>query len=218
MPLHPHDTTDNPSLHNARLQHLINAAVVAAILFDPTGAKALLDIPDAELGRRFKTRLMQVIGVATALNLDLSSLREEDEKQGYRTRRRASELGGLTDFSAANVERYSLVLQGKLLCAEDFCEALGITEKRLSKDIASGRIFSVEFEAEPYYPAFFLSNLFDRKDFAKVARRLGDSAGWTKWEFVTTPAESLGGLTPLRLLMREEIERALKAAADFAER
>lgn len=217
MQRYPRDTKDTPSLDNAGLQHVINTAVVAAILFDPTGAEALLDVSDAELGRLFKTRLMQVIGVATALNLDLSSIGEEYEEQNRRTRRRGAEFEGLTDCSAANLERYSLVLQGKLLPTTDFCKALGITERKLHKDVASGQIFSVEFEAEPYYPAFLLSNLFNRKDLAKVVRRLDGSTGWDKWKFFTTPTASLGGLTPLRLLMREEVELALKAAVDVTE-
>ncbi|WP_157727062.1 hypothetical protein [Burkholderia pseudomallei] len=144
---HPRDTKDNPSLDSAGLQHVINTAVVAAILFDPTGVEALLDISDAEVGRLFKTHLMRVIGVASALNMEVSSVREEDEKQSNRTKRRGWEFPGLTDCSAANIERYSLVLQGKLLPIGDFCQASGITERRLSKDVASGRLFSVEFEA-----------------------------------------------------------------------
>lgn len=211
------DVKENPSLQDPEVRRVIRSAVVAAILSDPTGVEALLYLSDAELGRLLKTRLMEVIGVAAVLDLDLSLIREKDEEPNSRTRRRAPEFEGLADCSAANLERYSLVLQGKLLPAEDFCKVLGITKQKLSKDLASGRIFSVEFEAEPYYPAFFLSNLFDRKDFAKVVRRLGESTGWSKWKFFTTPTESLGGLTPLRLLMREEVERALKAAADLTE-
>jgi hypothetical protein len=131
---------------------------------------------------------------------------------------RVSEFEGLTDCSAANLERYSLVLQGKLLCQEEFCLASSITEQRLSADVASGRIFSVEFEGEPYYPAFFLSKLFDRKDFTQVVRLLGESTGWSKWKFFMTPREALNGLTPLRLLMREEVERALRVAKDLSEK
>ncbi|WP_102633009.1 MULTISPECIES: hypothetical protein [Paraburkholderia] len=190
-------------------------AAVAAMLSDPTGAEASLFLSDAEVGRLFKAHLIQVIGTATLSNLDLSSTREEDEKQGRLTNRRASELPGLTNVSAANIERYSLVLQGRLLPAEDFCKAAGITEQKLSEEVASCRVFAVEFEFTQYYPTFALSNLVSPKDFARVVRRLGDSTGWGKWKFFTTPSESLGGLTPLRLLMGEEVERALAAASDF---
>ncbi|MGF6939974.1 hypothetical protein OKW41_009136 [Paraburkholderia sp. UCT70] len=197
------------------VRQVMRNAAVAAMLSDPTGAEASLFLSNAEVGRLFKAHLIQVIGTATLSNLDLSSTREEDEKQGQLTNRRASELPGLTDVSAANIERYSLVLQGRLLPAEDFCKAAGITEQKLSEEVASCRVFTVEFESKQYYPIFALSNLVDRRDFAKVVRRLGDSTGWGKWKFFTTPSESLGGLTPLRLLMREEVERALAAAADF---
>ena len=197
------------------VRHVMRNAAVAATLSDPTGAEALLFLSDAEVGRLFKAHLIQVIGTATLSNLDLSSTREEDDKQGRMTSRRVSEFPGLTSVSAANIERYSLVLQGRLLPAEDFCKAAGITEQKLSEDVASCRLFTVEFESDQYYPIFALSNLINRRDFYRVVRRLGDSTGWSKWKFFTTPSESLGGLTPLRLLQRDEVERALAAADEF---
>ncbi|CAL8475659.1 Antitoxin Xre/MbcA/ParS-like toxin-binding domain-containing protein (plasmid) [Caballeronia sp. S22] len=197
------------------VRHVMRNAAVAAMLSDPTGAEASLFLSDAEVGRLFKAHLIQVIGTATLSNLDLSSTREEDEKRGRITARRASEFPSLSSVSAANIERYSLVLQGRLLPADDFCKAAGITEAKLSEDVASGRVFTVEFESNQYYPIFALSNLFNRRDFARVVRRLGDVTGWSKWKFFTTPSESLGGLTPLRLLGREQVERALAAADEF---
>ena len=73
----------------------------------------------------------------------------------------------------------------------------------------------MEFESDQYYPIFALSSQVHRGNFAKVVRGLGDSSGWSKWKFFTTPSESLGGLTPLKLLMREEVGRALAAAEEF---
>lgn len=197
------------------VRHVMRNAAVAAMLSDPTGAEASLFLSDAEVGRLFKAHLIQVIGNATLANLDLSSTREEDETRGCLTTRRAFEFPGLTSVSAANIERYSLVLQGRLLPADDFCKAAGITEEQLSQDVASCRVFTVEFESNQYYPIFALSNLVDRREFATVVRRLGDSTGWSKWKFFTTPSEALGGLTPLRLLQRDEVQRALVAADEF---
>ncbi|MBU9576676.1 hypothetical protein [Burkholderia multivorans] len=200
------------------LELVLRGAAAAAIMSNAIGAEALLDFPDAQVGRLFKARLVRAIGVASALNLDLRSVLADDETQCGRIGRRASEPLQLTDCSADNLERYSVVLQGKLLRGSDFCRLLGITEDRLRKRVASGRIFSVEFEAEPYYPAFLLSDLLDHKDFAKVVQRLGDSTGWSKWKFFTTPAESLGGLTPLWALARKRVKPVLKAAENFAQR
>ncbi|WOD17127.1 hypothetical protein [Paraburkholderia kirstenboschensis] len=215
MPRSGSNAKDNPLLNGTDVRHVARNAAVAAMVSDPTGAEALLFLSDAEVGRLFKAHLIQVIGTATLSNLDLSSTREEDENQRRLTKRRLSEFSGLTNLSAANIERYSLVLQGRLLPAEDFCKAAGITEQKLSEDVASYRLFTVEFESYQYYPIFALSNLINSRDFSRVVRRLGDSTGWSKWKFFTTPSKSLGGLTPLRLLQRDEVERALAAADEF---
>src|SRR6185437_72914 len=174
MPRSGSNAKDNPLFNGTDVRHVMRNAAVAAMLSDPTGAEASLLLSDAEIGRLFKAHLIQVIGTATLSNLDLSSTRDEDENQSHLTRRRASKSEGLTNISAANIERHSLVLQGRLLPAEDFCKAAGITEQRLSDDVATCRLFTVEFESNQYYPIFALSNLVDRRDFARVVRRLGD--------------------------------------------
>ena len=104
-----------------------------------------------------------------------------------------------------------------MLHAVDVCKALGITEQRLSKDGATGRIFSVDLGATPYYPAFFLANEINRKDLAKVVRKLGDLSGWRKWDFFTEPNGALGKLTPLQALMHGELKQTLRAAEGFLE-
>ncbi|AOJ94844.1 hypothetical protein WK22_17815 [Burkholderia multivorans] len=187
------------------MELVLRGAAAAAIMSNPIGAEALLDFPDVEVGRVFKARLLRAIGVASALNLDLRSVLADDETQRGCVGRRASEPLQLTDRSADNLERYSIVLQGKLLRGSGFCRLLGITDDGLRERVESRRIFSVEFEAESYYPTFLLSDLLDHKDFAKVVRRLGDSA------------ESVGGLTPLGALARKQVKPVLKAAENFAE-
>ncbi|WMY09081.1 hypothetical protein [Paraburkholderia phenoliruptrix] len=209
------DMPGSGSITSTDVRQVMRNAAVAAMLSDPTVAEASLFLSDAEIGRLFKVHLIQVIGTATLANLDLSSTREEEEYQRCLSKHRALESRGLTNISAANIERWSLVLQGRLLPGEDFCATEGITEQKLCEDVAACRVFSVEFESNQYYPIFALSNLVNRRDFTRVVRRLGDMTGWSKWKFFTTPSESLGGLTPLRLLQREEVERALAAADDF---
>jgi hypothetical protein len=220
MPRATRDTKDDTALKDARVAHAIHTAVIAAILFDPKGVEALLELPDAELGRRFKNMLWKVAGVATAYNLDLPALSEEKENLQRRFKR-TSKLKvheAVADRARANSERYPLLAEGKILRIDEFCRASRITEKRLHRDIAAGRVFSVDLARETYIPAFFLSNLFDRKDFAKVFHRLDGLPAWSKWDFLTTPIESQGGSTPLQLLMAESMEQVLKAADDFAKR
>ncbi|WP_147309969.1 hypothetical protein [Paraburkholderia sp. BL6669N2] len=187
------------------MQYLLRRAAVAAILFDPIGAKALLDLPDAEVGRRFKISLARLIGRATVLNVDLASIREEDgrSKRGSERRRPA---------------RDSLVAEGKLLRAAIVCAALGITERQLTSDLAAGRIFNVDINADEFYPAFFLASELDRRQLAKVVRRLDGLTGWAKWRFFTEPKASLANLTPLQALLHGEMKPVLQTADAFIAR
>lgn len=194
---------NTPPLDETRMEYLFRRAAVAAVLFDPIGSEALLKLPDAEVGRLFKIHLAQVMGVATVLNVDLRSLREQDDKQPSKGTR-----GAIRRMSSRN----ALVAEGKLLRAEMLCESLGITEQRLRKLVASGRIFAIDIQGAQYYPAFFLANGLDRKDLSKVARRLGGLTGWSKWRFFTEPNESLGGLTPLQALLRGDVKQVLRTA------
>jgi hypothetical protein len=185
------------------MEHLFRRAAVAVVLFDLRAAEALLKLSDAEVGRLFKIHLARVMGVATVLNVDLRSLREQDEKQRSKRKR-----GAIRRMPSRN----ALVAEGKLLRAQIVCEALGITEQRLSKSVAIGRIFSVEVGGEHYYPAFFLANELDRKALSKVTWRLSGLTGWEKWSFFTEPKETLGGLTPLQALLRGDVKQVTRTA------
>lgn len=198
---------DSPH-HDDRALRVIHMAAVAAVLFDPTAAAALLEIPDAELGRLFKIRLMRIAGLSTALDLEVTST-----PGGMRSALNRGERGSKRGKSA----RYALIAKGKLLHLTDFLAASGISEHMLVKDLAARRLFSVEIGRDAYYPAFFLVDELDRKTLAKVSRRLGNVAGWRKWKFFTTPKTKLGNSTPLQALMRGDAKQVLQSAAAFAE-
>ncbi|MFP3550496.1 hypothetical protein SB861_07255 [Paraburkholderia sp. SIMBA_049] len=203
----------------AQLDHAIDCAVVAALLVDPIGWNALLELSDEELGRRFKNRLWKVIGVSTVLNIDLPSTRDVDEKLrkgvSRKSKRRTLESEGAIQSASTNSERYDLVRQGKLLRMDDYLGAADVTEKKLSKSLASGKVFSVELEGEVCIPGFFLTPMIHHNDFAKVLRSLGDTTGWNRWDFFTTPIDALGGSTPLQFLAINKVKPVLKAAEEF---
>jgi excisionase family DNA binding protein len=212
-----------PSLEETRLaqiDHLIDCAVVAALLVDPKGWNALLELSDEQLGRMFKNRLWKVIGVSTILSLDLPLMRDESEKRrkGVTRKRkpRTSENEDAIESVSANSERYDFVHQGKLLRIDDYLGAADVTEKKLRKSLASGKVFSVELGGEVYIPGFFLSPMITHNDFAKAIRGLGDASGWGRWDFFTTPREALGGSTPLQFLAINKVKPVLKAADEFA--
>ncbi|CAL8475658.1 Antitoxin Xre/MbcA/ParS-like toxin-binding domain-containing protein (plasmid) [Caballeronia sp. S22] len=149
-------------------------------------------------------------------------MHDEDENLRKRIRRqsklRTSKNEDLIQSASANPERYDLVRQGKLLRMDDYLGAADVTEKKLGKSLASGRVFSVELEGEVYIPAFFLSPMIHHNDFAKVVRSLDDMSGWNRWEFFTTPTEPLGGATPLQFLAIKKVKPVQKAAEEFTKR
>ncbi len=202
------DGSEDSPHHDARALRVIHMAAVAAVLFDPTAAAALLEIPDAELGRLFKIRLMRIAGLSTALNLEVSSTPG---------RMQSASNGGKRGSKRGKPARYALIAKGKLLHLTDFLTASGISEHRLAKDLAARRLFSVEIGRDAYYPAFFLVDELDRKSLAKVSRRLGHLTGWSKWSYFTTPNASLGSSTPLQALMRGDAKLVLRSAAAFVE-
>ncbi|MGF6923215.1 hypothetical protein [Paraburkholderia sp. 40] len=168
----------------------------------------------------FKNQLWRVIGVPTILNLDLPALHQEGEDLRKRIRRQ-SNLRTHEDAiqsESANAELHALVDHGKLLRMEDYIGAAGVTEKKLSKSLASGKVFSVELEGEAYIPGFFLSPTIPNNDFAKVLRSLGDTSDWNTWIFFTTPIEALGGSTPLQFLAINKVKPVLTAAKQFTKR
>jgi hypothetical protein len=202
------DESENGPRPDARALRVLRMAGVAATLFDPTAARALLDLPDAELGRLFKIRLMKIAGLSTALDLDVASIRGESEQASIEVNR------GSTRSKSA---RYALIAKGKLLLKSDFLAASDISEQKLTKDLAARRIFSVDIGTDTYYPAFFLVDELNRKALANVVRRLGDLTGWTKWNYLTTPNASLGNSTPLQGLMHGDAKQVLRSAAAFVE-
>ncbi|BBU30234.1 hypothetical protein BTHE68_39680 [Burkholderia sp. THE68] len=220
MPQSTHSAENKTTANEEWLEHIIHRAVVAAILCDPKGAEALLEIPDAALGRMFKNHLCKAVGQATVYGIDLPALREKEDELRKRVgpeSNRMPEHKPSPKYRDANVARYPLVLQGKVLRKHDFCNSAGVTEKKLAKLVESQRVFRVFFGPEAYYPAFFLSPSIFRDDFKKVVRALGRTDPWTIFDFFTMPHESLGGATPLQRLSVGDVKPIVEEAASFAE-
>ncbi|WP_165986998.1 hypothetical protein [Caballeronia sp. SBC1] len=187
-------------------------------MVDPISWNALLELSDEQLGRMFKNRLWKVIGTSTILNLDLPSMRDEGEKLRKGVSRKSKLRTSEHPIRSAltNSGGYDLVHQGKLLRVADYLGAADVTERKLSKSLASRKVFSIELEGEVYIPGFFLCPMIHHNDFAKVIRGLGDTSGWDRWNFFTTPIESLSGSTPLQFLAVNKVKPVQKAADEFA--
>jgi hypothetical protein len=207
---------------NTEAEDALRSAVGAATMLGPKKAKALLALPDEQLGRLFKLGISQVIDLAGLVTFGREAPAASNTKRSGRGKTAASykaENSNPFDFKrSAFPERQALVESGKLLPAAKVWEVLGVTRQALNKAVASGRIFTVDVGAAQYYPAFYLTGDVDRKMLAKVTQLLGSLPGWSKWQFFTTPKASLGNITPLKALSRGKVEQVAKAAAAFAGR
>lgn len=191
------------SVDDTRVSRLLSAAAVAMVLFDYSATQEIFKLSDAELGRWFKRELAQVIGMSTVLNLHWTSDGEQNESPRKVTK-------GVANSRRST--RRKLISQGKLLRAPIVCDALGITEQGLAKNVAGGQIFSVAFDGDEFFPAFFLAKELDRRQLAKVVKRLGGLTGWARWKFFTEPKASLADRTPLQALLHGDMKLVFEAA------
>lgn len=197
-------------------EEALRSAVGAATMLGPDRARALLSLPDEQLGHLFKVGIAQVIDLAGTITFGIAAAATRDRKPTGRKKRAASVA--VDPERQVQAERRMLVADGKLLSAAQTWAGLGMTRQALSKAVASGRIFTVDVGAAQYYPAFYLAGDIDRKTLGKMTQCLGGLPGWSKWQFFTTPKASLGNVTPLVALSRGKVDEVERAATAFAER
>ncbi|MDM5177158.1 hypothetical protein PO883_08110 [Massilia sp. DJPM01] len=109
--------------------------------------------------------------------------------------------------------------EGLLLTSTVLAVRLQMTTQALGKAVQSKRMFTLDGPSgRKVYPAFFADPRCNREHIERVCQALGDWPGPSKWEFFTSPRESLNGLTPIEALVRGELDQVLRAAAAFQER
>ena len=130
-----------------------------------------------------------------------------------------SDTGVLANLNAeALEERQRQLAKGELLTSGQLCEALRFSRQALSKAVRDWRMFFVNGPANTQlYPAFF-SNPDIRSDLETISKELRDLDGARKWQFFTTPKQSLSGKTPLQAIAGGERNAVLRAADGFRER
>ena len=120
----------------------------------------------------------------------------------------------------AHLSRQRLVATKALITAEELAGALGkVSLLDLDKAVQAGRLFQVDVDGNPYYPAFYAAQDMDRTRLERVIKVLSGLNGWSQWQFFTTPKGSLGDITPLEALQRKRMFAAvLRSARGFVER
>lgn len=117
------------------------------------------------------------------------------------------------------VARERHLREGRLMTADQFRQALGITRQAVSKAVDQLRMFSLDGPAgKQVYPGFFTDAQYDRRTLERVCQALGDLPGPSKWQFFTTGKASLHGRTPLEAIANGHIANVIAAATGFKER
>lgn len=106
-----------------------------------------------------------------------------------------------------------------VLDSAQFVKRMGWTARQsLSKAVTAKRLFYLGSGKRRFYPAFYADSRYDPDQLQVVTKLLGNLPGGAKWQFFTTPKESLGRVTPLEALEQGKLDLVTRAAAGFAER
>lgn len=112
----------------------------------------------------------------------------------------------------------AMVKNKQLVTPLEFQHLMGWnTRQAVSKAAGSHRVFSLDYKADRYFPAFYADPAYDRKHLEAVTKVLGDLPGGSKLQFFLTRKGSLGGETPLQALAAGRIAKVLDIAAAFAQ-
>lgn len=120
----------------------------------------------------------------------------------------------------------ALVRVGALVNLSTFRHAKGWSLQRLSRATAAARVFYVLVDGEVYFPSFFADPRFEGLALDAVCTFLDAASrehgvqlsGEAKFEFLCTPNETLGGLSPLDAVELAEVRPVLQAIEQMVSR
>jgi hypothetical protein len=189
------------------VKRTLSFAAGTASAAEPHAVRALLESPDALIGKLFKQSLRR--------------LHPELEEPGQASAVPAvpSEESVIEKIAEDSAEaRRNMVDNHQLITSKVLCERLGISRQALSKSVQTNRCFSIEVGGEDYYPAFYADSTLVRKQMSSVIALLRTLSGASKYHFFTTPSVALSGVSPLTALRDGRFEEVKVAASAYAER
>jgi hypothetical protein len=193
----------------------LGAASAFAVVSGAERTSAVMDLADDELGREFRKHL----GTFDSADSPMGSSRAPVRKvalppiepfTGKDEGLDVTKLG-----AQALAARRAMVKKKELLDTSAMTEALGISRQALNKAVTAKRMFSVEVDGTPYYPAFYASPDLDRRELERVTQKLDNLQGWLKLDFLTSPNSALGDIAPIEALKLGLLPAALELAKAY---
>jgi len=126
----------------------------------------------------------------------------------------------LDQLAAQEKERRAqMVHKGQLIEAKELASRLGITVQAISQALKARRLFDLDCGGgKRLYPAFYADPESDRATLGEITRLLGDIPASAKWQFFSTPKQSLNGRTPLQALKDGDVAKVQTSVRGFLER
>jgi hypothetical protein len=116
-------------------------------------------------------------------------------------------------WQQALAARRGMVANGELILEADFRQRLGVTQRRLSKLLADGSVFTMAVDEMEYYPALLADPVVDRKRLQAICRILVPAPPECRLDFVSSSRGSLGGRSPLQMLDDDDDFKVLRQRA-----
>ncbi|KAE8754492.1 hypothetical protein PQR70_36635 [Paraburkholderia madseniana] len=116
-------------------------------------------------------------------------------------------------WQQALTARRDLVADGELISEADFRQRLGLTQRRVGKMLADGRVFSMAVDNVTYYPALLADPALDRKRLQEICRIIAPAPPESRLDFLSAPRGSLGNRSPLQMLGDDVDFKRLRQAA-----
>jgi hypothetical protein len=120
-------------------------------------------------------------------------------------------------WQQALAARRDMVANGELLAETDFCQRLQLTQRRLSKLLADGSVFTMGVDDVEYYPSVLAEPDLDRKRLQAICRMVVPAPPGSRLDFLVSTRGSLGGRSPLQMLNDDcDFKRLRQAAGAWA--
>ncbi|MFL9914707.1 hypothetical protein PQR75_04685 [Paraburkholderia fungorum] len=103
-------------------------------------------------------------------------------------------------WQQALTSRRKMVADGELISEADFRQRLGLTQRRFSKLLADGSVFTMAVDDVEYYPAVLAEPDQDRKRLQAICRIIVPAPPGSRLDFLVSQRGSLGNRRPLDML------------------
>ena len=111
----------------------------------------------------------------------------------------------------------ALISSKELIPSDQFIRKMKISKQAISQSVQSGKIFCIRTRGTSYYPAFYTDRTVELKHLYQVATILKDLPNFSRLRFFFLKKGSLGSVTPLEALRKNQLADVKRTAESYVE-